>query len=237
MGKLEFSEDDIQKTQRGLDASGVKLPNFSEMGAHFGEPQVPQLTEEEIIFQALTECEYDIVQLQAIIRGYLLRQMLYNDRYILKSLLGPIIALQSIIRAKNSRKVYASYVDDISTAIPIISRLQAISRAKIGRKQLHKFKSQIERQEPAIIKLQSIIRATATRLRLIVCRFPNSKLSSVVTSLVKINTTSRRTYNLVTPLLWIYKPYIAVKASDMVFHCWNLNSVIISLISSFCNPT
>lgn len=163
MGKLEFSEDDIQKTQRGLDASGIKLPNFSEMGAHFGEPQVPQLTEEEIIFQALTECEYDIVQLQAIIRGYLLRQMLYNDRYILKSLLGPIIALQSIIRAKNSRKVYASYVDDISTAIPIISRLQAISRAKIGRKQLHKFKSQIERQEPAIIKLQSIIRATATR--------------------------------------------------------------------------
>lgn len=163
VGKLEFSEDDIQKTQRGLDASGIKLPNFSEMGAHFGEPQLPQLTEEELIFQALTECEDEIIELQAISRGYLLRQLLYNDRYILKASLSPIIALQSIIRAKNSRKIYSSYAENINNAIPIISKLQAISRALIGRRQLHNFKSQIEHQEPAIIKLQSIIRAIPAR--------------------------------------------------------------------------
>lgn len=166
VGKLEFSDADLQKMQRGLDSSGIKLPNFSGVGAHFNEPEPepePEISEEELMLMALEECEGEIVELQAICKGALLRQSLYTDRYILKKSEPPIVQLQSIIRAKASRQTYHMYADGINTAVPFITRLQAISRGKIGRSQFNNFKRAIELQEPAIVKLQSIIRAVPAR--------------------------------------------------------------------------
>lgn len=172
VGKLQFSDDVLLKTQRGLDASGVKLPNFSSVGAHFGEPEPqpepepepePQPSEEELMFEELLDCEGEIIELQAISKGALLRQSLFTDRYILKKSAGPIIQLQAIVRAKNSRKAYQVYSTAISNAIPLVARLQAISRGKIGRQQLQNFKHGIEVEESQITKLQSIIRALPAR--------------------------------------------------------------------------
>lgn len=170
VGKLEFSEDEIQKTQRGLDASGLKLPNFSGMGAHFAEPEPqpepepePQLSEEELILYELTECEDEIIELQAISKGALLRQSLFTDRYILNKSVGPILQLQSIIRGKKSRNAYNTYANGISNAIPVVSRLQAIARGKIGRRQFSNFKNSIKGDESAIVQLQAIIRAIPAR--------------------------------------------------------------------------
>lgn len=171
VGKLEFSDDEIQKTQRGLDASGLKLPNFSSVGAHFGEPEPesepePEPTEEErmvLLLQELVGYEDEIIKLQALSRGSLLRHSLYTDKYILSKSVGPIVKLQSIIRGKRSRKAYQVYSKGIAVALPLITKLQAISRGKIGRKQLDNFKHLVESREADIITLQSIIRAVPVR--------------------------------------------------------------------------
>lgn len=166
VGKLEFSDADLQNTQRGLDASGIKLPNFSAVGAHFGEPEPepePEASEEELMLMALEECEGEIVELQAICKGALLRQSLYTDQYILKKSVGPIVQLQSIVRGKASRQAYNTYATGINRAVPLVNKLQAISRGKIGRQQFENFKLAIKVQEPNIVKLQSIIRALPAR--------------------------------------------------------------------------
>lgn len=52
LGQLKFSDDQLQQTQRGLDHSGIQLPNFSNVGRELAkeineEPEVEVETEEE----------------------------------------------------------------------------------------------------------------------------------------------------------------------------------------------
>jgi Ras GTPase-activating-like protein IQGAP2/3 len=52
IGHLHFSDDDLQKTQKGLKESGVTMPNFSNVGKELAkeineEPEPEVETEEE----------------------------------------------------------------------------------------------------------------------------------------------------------------------------------------------
>jgi Ras GTPase-activating-like protein IQGAP2/3 len=52
VGRLEFSDDQLQKTQKGLKDAGVAMPNFSNVGRELAkeineEPEEEPETEEE----------------------------------------------------------------------------------------------------------------------------------------------------------------------------------------------
>lgn len=131
VGKMEFTDDELQKTQRGLDASGVNLPNFSAMNRHFGEPTPHQNAEEELREIALTECTPEIIALEAVCRGSLLRYRVTNDRYILER--SNVVQLQAIIRGQFVRNDYEEKINTLKyLALPEILPLQsAIRGAKI----------------------------------------------------------------------------------------------------------
>lgn len=57
IGHLHFSDDDLQKTQKGLKESGVAMPNFSNVGKELAkeineepEPEVETEDERELFF-------------------------------------------------------------------------------------------------------------------------------------------------------------------------------------------
>ncbi|PWZ01991.1 hypothetical protein BCV70DRAFT_171458 [Testicularia cyperi] len=78
IGKLEFTDDQLQKTQKGLDASGVAMPSFGGVGKALAkemniEPEPEPETEEERINRELYENVDAVVALQTACRSYLAR--------------------------------------------------------------------------------------------------------------------------------------------------------------------
>ena len=52
LGRLQFSDDQLERTQKGLTAAGVAMPNFGAVGRELAkeineEPEVEVETEEE----------------------------------------------------------------------------------------------------------------------------------------------------------------------------------------------
>ena len=55
LGQLQFSDDQLQQTDRGLKAAGVPIPNFGNVGRELAkeineEPEVEVETEDESAF-------------------------------------------------------------------------------------------------------------------------------------------------------------------------------------------
>ncbi|MCO5613981.1 hypothetical protein L7F22_068261 [Adiantum nelumboides] len=79
VGKLEFTDAQLQQTQRGLDAAGVAMPSFGALGRNLAkemneEPEPEPETEEERVNRELHECIDSVIALQAITRGFLARR-------------------------------------------------------------------------------------------------------------------------------------------------------------------
>lgn len=56
LGQLEFSDDQLQRTQKGLKEAGVAMPNFGNIGRELAkeineEPEEEQETEEQRQFR------------------------------------------------------------------------------------------------------------------------------------------------------------------------------------------
>ena len=47
MGRLEFSDDQLQKTQKGLKDAGVPMPNFNNIGRELAK-EINEEPEEEL---------------------------------------------------------------------------------------------------------------------------------------------------------------------------------------------
>jgi Ras GTPase-activating-like protein IQGAP2/3 len=47
VGRLKFTDDQLQQTQRGLNAAGVQLPNFGDIGRDLAK-EINEEEEQEI---------------------------------------------------------------------------------------------------------------------------------------------------------------------------------------------
>ncbi|KAK9451867.1 uncharacterized protein V1518DRAFT_409778 [Limtongia smithiae] len=111
VGKLEFTNEEIRDTQRGLDAAGVNVPNFRTMAKQLpnfvpssaSEPEElhePEETEEARIQRSLSDCSSSIITLQAAITGAIVRSNLRAFFDNLADNVGLYIALQNQIRGR-----------------------------------------------------------------------------------------------------------------------------------------
>jgi Ras GTPase-activating-like protein IQGAP2/3 len=192
VGKLEFTDDELQNTQRGLDASGVNLPNFGAMNRHFGEPQVPQQSAEELREAQLKESEDSIVALQALCRGALVRYGITTDLYTLQRsnvvklqafirgslirqeieikkrtlkylALPEIIALQSLIRGGKIRQGMSIVSENVQQNHRTWNALQAHIRGHLIRQRKEGLVQILESEIDSIIDFQSTIRGIRAR--------------------------------------------------------------------------
>ncbi|KAK4190468.1 hypothetical protein QBC35DRAFT_69383 [Podospora australis] len=109
VGQLEFEHHELEAMQKGLDKLGTNMPSFGNMGADFGVEELPEPepveTEEERIDRELGENEAAIADLQAQIRGAMLRMQLGNTMQELWDSEEWLTDLQARIRGDFARQI------------------------------------------------------------------------------------------------------------------------------------
>ncbi|KAI1849063.1 hypothetical protein JX266_005024 [Neoarthrinium moseri] len=161
VGQLEFEHHELEAMQKGLDKLGVNMPSFGNMGADFGveAPPEPVETEEERIDRELAENEPVILDLQAQIRGAMMRMRLANIMNQLWDSEDWIVDLQSRIRGDWTRQIMDYRLQMRKFAV----QLQSAARGFMVRNRMMNREHFWKSKEKNIIKLQSMMRAMRVR--------------------------------------------------------------------------
>ena len=99
-------------TQKGLDAAGITLPNFKNVGRELAKESTPEPeeTEEERIDRELKECGRSIVGAQAAARGLLVRDDVCRTRNRLRRAQEVVVRVQCVARGFLVRQVFKDHV-------------------------------------------------------------------------------------------------------------------------------
>ncbi|GAO17200.1 hypothetical protein UVI_02057580 [Ustilaginoidea virens] len=160
VGQLEFEHHELEAMQKGLDMLGANMPSFGNMGADFGVPEPePEETEEERIDRELAENEGCVVDLQAQVRGALLRLRLGERMQRFWDEEDWLIDLQSRIRGDFSRQIMSYRLQMRRSAILV----QSAVRGFLVRERLKRSESFWRTLEPDVLELQSMVRANKAR--------------------------------------------------------------------------
>jgi Ras GTPase-activating-like protein IQGAP2/3 len=195
VGQLEFEHHELEEVQRGLDRSGVSMPKFSGMGESFGaepepEPE-PVESEENRINRELQENSHAIQDLQAQMRGSLIRMRLGDKMNRLWDSEHMLIELQSRIRGDWARQIVDYRLSMRRFAVNLQSsargflvrsqqrnredwwkgkegdvlKLQSLARGRMARSEIQMMKVEARREESGIKSFQAAIRGALARKR------------------------------------------------------------------------
>ena len=163
VGQLEFEHHELEEMQKGLDKAGISMPSFSGMGASFGaEPEIepePVESDENRIERELGENEAVILDLQAQVRGSLIRMGLGQTMQRLWESEEMLAELQSTIRAGWARQIFDYRLSMKQFAV----NLQSAARGFTCRNRQQGNEEMWKRKESEITSLQSLIRARKPR--------------------------------------------------------------------------
>ncbi|KAI0638045.1 hypothetical protein C8Q77DRAFT_1214962 [Trametes polyzona] len=168
VGHLQFSDDQLQKTQRGLKEAGVPMPNFGNIGRELAkeineEPEEEPETEDERRDRLLLECEDTIVDLQAAARAFLVRKAQVTQRARIRLAERYIPKLQAICRAALVRKRLQQNRKQVADLKPWAIALQAHARGLLVRRQWKQHLRQIRASIPYVVKVQAQSRGVLQR--------------------------------------------------------------------------
>lgn len=163
VGQLQFENHELEAMQKGLDKAGINMPNFSGMGANFGADlgAEPEESDAERIDRELFENEEKIVDLQAQVKGALLRLRLGEIMQGLWDSEDWLIDMQSCIRANFARQV----IDYRMFMRMFAIKLQSVTRGFMVRQRHRKKKSLWRGLEGKITVVQSVVRARQARIK------------------------------------------------------------------------
>lgn len=162
VGQLQFEDHELEAMQKGLDKAGISMPNFSGMGANFGEPEPepePVETEDDRIARELSEHEAAIQDFQAQVRGAIVRMKLGDTMQELWDAEAALVDLQSKIRGDFARQISSYRIGMKQFA----TNIQSAARAYLVRSRQKHRQQHWESREPQVITLQSLVRARKAR--------------------------------------------------------------------------
>ena len=166
VGQLEFEHHELEEMQKGLDRAGISMPSFSGMGASFGaepepepEPE-PVESEEDRIARELTENETTILDLQAQVRGALVRMQLGQKMQGLWDIEEALVELQSRVRGDWARQI----VDYRLSMKRFAVNLQSAARGYSARAREHRKQQWWRDKEDQVVMLQSLARSRKCRM-------------------------------------------------------------------------
>ncbi|KAG9245133.1 putative ras GTPase-activating-like protein rng2 [Calycina marina] len=163
VGKLEFEHHELEAMQKGLDRAGISMPSFGNMGKDFGveptpEPELVE-TEEDRVDRELGENESTILDLQAQIRGAVVRIRLGDTMQRLWDSEELLIELQSRIRGDFARQIVEYRMNMRKFAVS----LQSAARGFLIRQSQYDQEAFLKSRESDVLKLQCLIRAKKAR--------------------------------------------------------------------------
>jgi len=161
VGKLEFSEEQLNIVQENFEENGLQLPQFKNVEAAVQKEMnnvEPVLTEEQKRELYYKENCDKIIKVQSVSRGYLARKK-YKDEYgnILNNK-DKIIKIQAAMRGYMERKKYNERKKYFKENEASIIKLQAMVRGKKARKEYLDRKNYYENNIDKVIKVQAQVR-------------------------------------------------------------------------------
>ncbi|GJE84158.1 ras GTPase-activating protein [Phanerochaete sordida] len=171
VGQLQFSDDQLQKTHKGLKDSGVAMPNFAGVKRELAkeineEPEEEEETEYERRERLLRENEHSIIACQSVARSFLARKALATQQGRIKLAERHVPKLQALARGflvrsrlVHERKEHAN-LDDLVVAI------QAHARGTLVRRDWHVHLQRVRGSAQTIILIQAQARGVIQRRRL-----------------------------------------------------------------------
>ncbi|KAF8529115.1 ras GTPase-activating protein [Hysterangium stoloniferum] len=174
VGRLKFSDDQLQQTQKGLKDAGVAMPNFGNVRLELAKEinEEPDELEEEIETEderrdrLLLECESSILALQSMARGFLLRKTQMNQRARLRLGERHVISTQARCRGVLERRRLSHEREQRRYLVPWVIALQATARGVVSRRRWRKRLAEIRRVTTVTVKLQAQVRGVLARRRL-----------------------------------------------------------------------
>ncbi|EJF61117.1 hypothetical protein DICSQDRAFT_60830 [Dichomitus squalens LYAD-421 SS1] len=168
VGQLQFSDDQLQKTQKGLKEAGVPMPNFGNVGRELAkeineEPEEESETEDERRDRLLLECEDSIIALQAAARAFLVRKDQVTQRARMRLAERYVPKVQAIARAALVRKQLRQDREQRRDLTPFIHALQAQARGVLLRRQWKQHLRRVKSVAPYIVKVQAQARGVLIR--------------------------------------------------------------------------
>ncbi|KAH7101116.1 hypothetical protein BKA62DRAFT_619136 [Auriculariales sp. MPI-PUGE-AT-0066] len=172
LGRLQFSDDQLRQTQKGLKDAGVPMPNFSSVGRELAREinEEPEETEEDRRDRMLLEVEDSIVAVQTLARRFLARKAhaarLLRLRIAERSIAGlqarsrGVLARQSIIQQRKTTADLAPW----ARALQAMARgIQAQARGVLQRRRFARLRAALRTSKASFIKLQALARAKVVR--------------------------------------------------------------------------
>ncbi|KAI9347336.1 hypothetical protein BDR26DRAFT_855067 [Obelidium mucronatum] len=160
VGKLTFTEDQIEATQQSLEASGVSMPQFGNI-----ENALATAIEEKAEDQESSE--------DRARREREENEKARQDHF--QRNIGKLIQLQSLVRTNQARKLLTELKE--ADRIKKITKVQAVARARHARKRLESLQEkkakldkenrwhELSSKEKLFVKLQARVRGKKERLK------------------------------------------------------------------------
>ncbi|KAH0587587.1 hypothetical protein H2248_006362 [Termitomyces sp. 'cryptogamus'] len=171
LGRLQFSDDQLQKTQKGLKDAGVAMPNFGNVDRELAkeineEPEVEVESEDERRDRLLMENKDSIIFFQARVRGFLARrfQSTLHGRICLTE--RHIPKMQAHLRGILVRRRLDQQRRSIANLKQWVVSLQALAQGVILRRRRRRCLREIQASKPSVIRLQAHLRGFLRRRHL-----------------------------------------------------------------------
>lgn len=159
VGQLQFEEHELEEAQKGIDRSGIAMPNFGGMREAMQVEPEPEPEPEPTPEELLAEQEDMIVDLQSQVRGALVRLRLGQGMQDMWDAEEAIASFQALARGNFARGIFDfRYAMDLSTR-----RFQAAAKAFLIRRQLHRKQRAWRDNKQAVVQVQSLWRGRQQR--------------------------------------------------------------------------
>ncbi|KAJ8086612.1 iqgap- protein [Marasmius tenuissimus] len=224
LGHLQFSDDQLQRTQKGLKDSGVAMPNFGNVGRELAkeineEPEVEVETEDERRDRLLLENEGSIIALQSHLRGVLARQEHKHIHLRLHLCERDVVKAQTLFQGALTRRRMARQRETRDSLKPWVLVLQARARGSLVRQTWRSHVRRVKRSAPWAIQLQAQIRGVLQRRRF--ARLKGALRTSKV-SVIKLQSLararlSRQTHQELTRTF--AQPIVVTSVNTFQAHC------------------
>ncbi|KIP08317.1 hypothetical protein PHLGIDRAFT_69492 [Phlebiopsis gigantea 11061_1 CR5-6] len=170
LGQLQFSDDQLLKTQKGLKDSGVALPNFGNVGRELAkeineEPEEEVETDDERRDRLLMENESSIIAVQTLARGFLARKAQATQRARLNLTERYVPKLQALARGALVRSRLAEEREERADLGDWIVSIQSHARGTLVRRDWQQQLRRIHSSVRFIIKAQAQARGVIQRRR------------------------------------------------------------------------
>ncbi|THH02790.1 hypothetical protein EW026_g172 [Hermanssonia centrifuga] len=193
VGHLQFSDDQLQQTQKGLKDSGVAMPNFGNVGKELAkeineEPEEEPETEDERRDRLLMENEDSIVAAQAAARAFLVRKAQATQRGRIQFAERYVPGIQARARGVLFRRQMERERSERADMRDWVVVLQARARGAILRREWASHLRGIDASEDYVIKTQAQARGVLQRRKYLRIK---AAMRSYTVSVVKLQSLVR----------------------------------------------